>query len=319
MRTRRMPRIASIAAVLSLVAACSSGATTVDPYQVLASATQATRSPVQVNVGASVKDGTATVTIDPAALGVVIDRDAGTAAIHVSLPAGSLGIDAATLSQLGVTGSTVDLDVLFDGQALYGRSPLFATVLTMLLGSSGDLPSGDLTGWLRFGTKDDLTSLGSMVGGPSAMPSFAVPSPGDAASMKSTLEAEGITFTYVATEKHDGVDAYHLTAAVDTTKLLSSPTLDSISQTQRDQATTALKDVTISGDVWVEKSSSHVIEVDVHVVGAKDATQTADFTVKLGTPDGSISTTAPGTYVDVPLKSIVSNLTKLIGQGLSGA
>jgi hypothetical protein len=63
---------------------------------------------------------------------------------------------------------------------------------------------------------------------------------------------------------------------------------------------------------------NHVVEVDGHVVATKDATQSATITIKLGSPDGTVPTTAPSTFVDVPVKTIVSNLMTLIGQGLTG-
>ena len=184
------------------------------------------------------------------------------------------------------------------------------------------MPSGDLTGWLRFGTKDDLAGLAALAGGTGgvgSLPSFAAPSIGDAPSLKTALEDAGVTLTVAGVEKHDGADAYHLKAAVDSTKLLQNKTFDSVSPTQLDQVTTALKDVTLSADVWVDKASNHLTEVDLHVVGTADSTQTADITVKLSDPDGSIATTGPTTFVDVPIKTIVGNLMTLIGQGLSGA
>lgn len=325
MRNRLAPFLALLFIFATVAAACgNSSSTTTDPYQVVSSSTKASWNPVQINVGVAVKDGATTVTVDPSALGLVIDSTAKTAAVHVSLPTGSLGLDAATLSQLGVTGSTLDLDVVYDGQALYGRSPLFASLVTLFFAQSGDLPKGDLTGWLRFGTKDDLAGLAGLAGGSGSLPSFAVPSfaaPsfGDAASVKSALESAGVSLTIAGTEKHDGADAYHLKAAIDATKLLQNKALDSLSRTQLDQVTTGLQAVTLSADLWVDKASNHLTEFDLHVAGTKDTKQTADITVKLAKPDGTVLTTGPATFVDVPIKTIVGNLMTLLGQGLTGA
>lgn len=318
-RTRLAPLSALLLVLAAAAAACSSGATTTDPYQVASTAMKTTWSPVQVNVGFEAKDGATTVSIDPSAFAFVADKTAGTGALHVSVPVGSLGIDTKTLTQLGVTGSTIDLDVVYDGKALYGKSPLFATALTMILQPSGDLPSGDLTGWLRFGTKEDFAGLGALAGASGDVPSFAIPSAGDAAGLKTALQEAGVTLTLAGTEKHDGADAYHLKATVDGTKLLASKMFDSVSRAQIDQMTAALKEVTLSADVWVDKASNHVVEVDGHVVATRDSSQTATITIKLGNPDGSVSNAAPSSFVDVPIKTIVKNVMSLIGQGLTGA
>ncbi|MBI3745520.1 MAG: hypothetical protein HY264_03170 [Chloroflexi bacterium] len=318
MRTRLAPLVALALAFAAIATACGSGSTTSDPYQIASSSMKATWSPVQVNVGFEAKDGATSISIAPSALAFVADKAAGTGAVHVSIPIGSLGIPAATLAQVGITGSTFDLDVVYDGQALYAKSPIFATVLTMLLTSSGDLPTGDLAGWLRIGTKEDLAALGSLAGGSGALPSFAAPSAGDASALKTALQDAGITLTLIGTERRDGADAYHLKAAIDGTKLLASKMFDSVSRTQIDQMTTAMKDITLSADIWVDKVSSHVVEIDGHVAATKDATRTATVTVKLGNPDGSVSTAAPSSFVEVPLKSIITNVMSLIGQGLTG-
>ena len=320
MRHRLAPFIAILLVLSAIVAACgSSASSSSDPYKIASDARQALLNPVQVNVGFEVKDGATTVTVDPSAFGFVVDKDAKTGAVHVSVPTGSLGMGAKDLADLGITGSTLDFDVVYDGQALYAKSPVLAKVLTLVLQSSGDLPSGDLTGWLRLGTKEDLAGLMDAVVGGGSVPSFAAPSPGDAAGLKSALTDAGISLTLAGTEKHDGADAYHLTVAIDGTKLLANKVFDSVSRAQLDDMTNALKEVTLSGDIWIEVASNRVVELDGHIVAVKDATQAANITIKVGSPDGTVPTTAPSTFVDVPVRSIVTNLMTLIGQGLTGA
>ena len=318
MRHRLAPFIALLLAFAAVVAACGSSSTSSDPYKILSDASKASWNPVQVNVGLDVKDGSTTVTIDPSAFGFVADKSAWTGALHLSVSTAALGIDAKTLAQLGITGSTLDLDVVYDGLALYGKSPLFATVLAMILQPSGDLPSGDLTGWLRIGTKEDLAGLLGSAAGSGSMPSFAAPSPGDPVALKTALEGAGVTLTSSGTEQRNGAEAYHLKVAIDGIKLLANKAFDSVSRAQVDQVTAALKDVTLSGDIWIDKASSHIVEVDAHVAATKDSTQTATVTVKIGSPDGTVSTAAPSSFVDVPIKTIVTNLMTLIGQGLTG-
>ena len=126
-----------------------------------------------------------------------------------------------------------------------------------------------------------------------SVPSFSVPPVGDPGSLKTSLQDAGIMLTSAGTETRDGADAYHLKVAIDGTKLLSNKMFDSVSRAQLDQMTTALKEITLSGDLWVDKASNHLVEVDVHIVGTKDATQTATLTIKLGSPDGTVPTSAP--------------------------
>ncbi len=316
-RHRLAPFIALLLVLSALLAACSSAATTTDPYQIVTGSMKATWSPVQVNVGFDAKDGATSVSIDPSAFGFVVDKDAGTGALHVSVPIGALGLDASMLGGFGITGSTLDVDVLYDGQALYGRSPVFAKLLTMIL-QPGDLPTGDLSGWLRLGTKEDLAGLAGGAAAGGEVPSFAIPSAGDAGGLKAALENAGVTLSGGSVEKHDGADAYHLKVAIDGTKLLANKAFDAISRAQTDQMTTALQAVTLSGDLWIDKASSHIVEFDGHVVATKDATQAANLTVKFGSPDGTIPTTAPSTFVAIPIKTIVGNVMTLIGQGLTG-
>ena len=316
-RHRLAPFIALLLVLSALLAACSSAATTTDPYQIVTGSMKATWSPVQVNVGFDAKDGATSVSIDPSAFGFVVDKDAGTGALHVSVPIGALGLPASTLGGFGITGSTLDVDVLYDGQALYGRSPVFAKLLTMILQPT-DLPAGDLTGWLRLGTKEDLAGLAGSAGAGGDVPSFAIPSAGDAVSLKAALENAGITLSGGTVEKHDGADAYHLKVAIDGTKLLANKAFDAISRTQTQEMTAALAAVTLSGDLWIDKASNHLVEFDGHVVATKDASQAANLTVKFGSPDGTIPTTAPSTFVEIPIKTIVGHVMTLIGQGLTG-
>ena len=317
-RLRLAPVLVLLVAFVTIVAACGGATTTSDPYQVLSSSMKAPIDPVQVNIGFDFKDGATTVAIDPSALAFVANKAAGTAAVHVSIPAAALGANAGALAQFGITGSTIDLDVVYDGTAVYGRSPLFATLLTMILQPSGDMPSGDLTGWLQIVTAEDLKGLAGTAGGSGDVPSFAVPSAGDGPALKTALEDAGITLKLAGTEQRSGADAYHITVAIDSTKLLGNKVFDSVSRAQLDQMTTALKAVTLSGDLWVDKASSHVVEVDVHAVSTADSKQSGNITVTIGSPDGSVSTDAPTSFVVVPFKSIITNVMSLIGRGITG-
>ena len=40
--------------------------------------------------------------------------------------------------------------------------------------------------------------------------------------------------------------------------------------------------------------------------------------MKIGSPDGTVSAAAPSTFVEVPIKSIITNVMSMVGQGLTG-
>jgi hypothetical protein len=315
-RNRLAPFLAFLLAAAAIVAACG-GSSGTDPYELLSKASKATRDPVQINVGFALKDGSTTISIEPSAVALVVNSGAGTGALHVAVPASVSGLDADALAQLGLTGDTVDFDLLYDGEALYTKSPLMATVITRMLAQSGELPPGDLTDWLRLGTKADLEALAAMAGG-GAMPSFAPPSAGDAATLKKTLEDAGVTVTFVATESHDGTDAHHLTVALDYEKFFASSYFDSVSPDQVADVGTALKDLTLSIDLWVDKASNNLNEITVHGVSTSHSSQSADLIVKFGDPDGSVSLEAPAAFVDIPFNTLLGGLLQLFGPGLTG-
>ncbi len=299
------------AAVALIAAGCSSSASTQDPYEIVHRAMDASWQQVQVDFGASVKSSGTTVTLDPGTLRLVADTTAGKGLFHLSLPTAALGADASSLSQLGVTGPTLDFDALYDGQALYAKSPVLKLAVMSLMAGSSDMPSGDLTGWLRLATKSDLESLGA-----AASP---IPSPSaslDTATIKTDLNDNGLTLTFVGTEKRNGADADHISVAVDVTKLLASPVFNSMQQGQVNQLRDAAKNATISADLWTDHSSNRLSEVDVHIVSTDANAGSADLTVTLQAPASGTSFDAPTSFVDVPAKTLFGNALKMIGQSM---
>ena len=92
--------IATLALAGGSLAGCS-GAGTSDPYELALQSTKADWSPIQINVGLNATSSGKTVTLDPASIAIVIDKDAGQGAFHLSLPAAGLDIPPAALAQLG--------------------------------------------------------------------------------------------------------------------------------------------------------------------------------------------------------------------------
>jgi hypothetical protein len=319
--TNRLTRAASALAVAAFMfASCGGGAPAADPYELVATSMKAVRDPVQVNVGFAAKDGATTITVDPSAIALVIDGAGKKGAFHMALPASGLGANPLMLRQLGIGGDTIDFDVIYDGQTLYGKSPLFAEMLGALLPPTQQLPKGDLRGWLNFGTNEDFEALaGSLGGGPVVASSAGPMASVDAVTLKAGFESAGVTLTGAPAEQRNGVDANHIKVALDPTKFLASPVFDSAgTRAQLDQMRTVFAELTMSADVWLDKASSRLIEMDLHLVGVKDTAQTADVTVTFRDPDGSVSLSGPSAAVKIPLDGVLSTLLKMVGRGANG-
>jgi len=311
---RRLLALITAAVVVLLVAGCGNNAGTSDPYQLVLQTRDAKQDQVQIDFGASVKSAGTTVTLDPGAIRIVLDTAAGKGSFHMSLPAAALNVPQAQLAQLGITGNTIDADVLYDGQALYAKSPVLGTLL-QLFGAQGGvvLPSGDLTGWLKLLTKADLDTLGA---GAAAGPTQA-PGPADAAALKKELDDAGVTLTLAGTETKNGVSASHIKAAIDVTKFLNSPIVPSSAQSQVDKLRDAAKNATVSADMWVDNGSKHLVELDIHIVGTGSDAGQADLTIGFSTPS-SPNFDAPASSVEIPTMQIVGQLIQMFGASLGG-
>jgi hypothetical protein len=308
-----MRRLTALAIAALVLAACGGGPTVTDPYQIIDKSGSASYDVVQVNVGFSATDAGQTITVDPKSIQLIADHTTGKAELKINLPLAQLGADAAALAGLGITGDTLDLDVVFDGQALYARGAVLTTVLTMLMAQSGLTP-GDLSGWLRLGTKDEFDAFAGALG-PGALPSMAPLASHDASTIKQALEGAGITLTYVGAEKRADKDTAHLSVAVDVTKLSSSTAFDQVPSSESDTVKNALQEVAISADVWVDSSSYRLVEVDVHVT-PNDGSGKADLTILVSQPSDTSGLVAPSPYTEVPLSQLVTQLLQTFGQGL---
>src|SRR6185312_13709414 len=139
----------ALVALVAVLAGCTGAPAASDPYQVVYDA-NGKWDTVQVNVGLSVQGGARPLTLDPSAVKFVVDSNAGKALVHLSLPLAQLQVDAATLGQLGITGDTLDLDILWSGDALYAKAPALKNAVQLLLMQAGQTVTGDLGGWLRL-------------------------------------------------------------------------------------------------------------------------------------------------------------------------
>jgi uncharacterized glyoxalase superfamily protein PhnB len=309
----RLVQLATLVAVAVLAAGCGGIASAADPYEVLSASTKAAWNPIQVNVGLTVTVNGTTISLDPSDMAFVLDTTAGKGAVHISLPAAGLGLPAGALDSLGIDGDSLDFDVVYAGDALYARSALLKPSLTLILGPTGKLPAGDLTGWLKLGTAEELAALAALSGGMAATPS-AVPSL-SGQLVKQEFEAVGISLTSAGTEKRNGVDAHHITVAIDTAKMLANPSFAAGAGPEFNQVAATLNAVTLSGDLWVDQATSRIIEGGIHVVSTANTAQVGDVKVTVRDPDGSVSLDAPTSSVEVPLGTLMSEAMKLLGRG----
>ena len=317
---RRLGFLAATGAGLALVVAACGGtgatptpAAPADAYSVVTKAVQAPMDKVKVDVGIKTT-GTSPITIDPKSIEVVVDTKAGKGSFHLSLPKAALGSDA---SALPITGDTIDLDVLFDGQAVYAKSPLAATFLPLLLSQSGQQVPGDLTGWIKLGTAEELGGLlGGLTAGSSAKPSMPAMASLSPDEIKQKLEDAGVTLTYVGAENRNGVDSDHMTVTVDPTKFAASDVAKQVPAGQLGQLKDLAGQGTVSGDLWFNRSDGRINEADINVTDKGGSTTT--LTVLVSDP-GNVSFDAPTGAVEVPITPLIQALMSLGGGLIPGA
>lgn len=304
---RRFSALA-VAALVLTVAACQGAPAATDPYQVMYDA-HGTWDAVQINIGASVQGGKTPFSIDQSGLKVVVDSTKTRILVHASLPIKQFNIDAKTLTQLGITGDNLDIDVLYDNDALYAKAPALKSTVQLLVLQAGETIDGDLGGWLKLGTKSEFEALAGLAGGsvtPSAVPMATAAS---AADLKAKLEGAGITLTLVGSEQHAGVDANHVALAIDWAKLSQSDYLKTFGTSQLQSFLTQAEGSTVTGDFWVDRTAKRVVGLDIHATDKNG--QKLDMTITAKVPDAGTSFDAPANAVRVPLMGIV---TKMVGQ-----
>ena len=315
-RGRRLRRGVALAALpLALVVAACGSATpsappATDAYQVTSKVFDAPMDRVKVNVGVTTT-GSEAVEIKPDAIQVIVDTKAGKGSLHLSLPSKALGSQGASLGALG-GGDTIDIDALFDGQGLYVKSPLAATLLPLLATQGVQVPAGDLSGWLKLGTAEELGGFMGMVGGAESSAN-----PGDLKDLspeelKSKLEEAGVTVTVVGREQRNGVDSDHLLLNIDLKKLEASDLAKQLPADQLGALGGAASDGTLSADVWLDAANGRPNEIALH---AADGSDKAEIQVLISDP-GDVSLDAPAEFVEVPLAPLLMPLLQNFGGAL---
>ena len=265
---------------------------------------------VKVNVGVKTTGGDSDITIDPKAIEVVADTKAGKGTFHLSLPKAALGTNA---NMLPVAGETIDVDVLFDGNGVYVKSPLAATLLPMLLMQSGQQIPGDLSGWIKLGTAEELGGLlGGLAGVPGASADPSMPGMSDITpeELKRQLEDAGITVAVVGTESRNGVDSDHVTITVDPTKLAASDIAKEIPGGQLGQIQDLAGDGTLSGDLWFDRATGRINEAQINVADKNG--ESATITILVSDP-GSVAIEAPADATELPIGPLLETLMQTFG------
>jgi hypothetical protein len=315
-RGARLRRGLALAALpLTLVVAACGAATpsapaATDAYQVTSKVFDAPLDRVKVNVGVTTT-GSEAIEIKPDAIQLIVDTKAGKGSVHLSLPSKALGSEGASLGALG-GGDTIDLDAVFDGQGLYVKSPLAATVLPLLAMQGVQVPTGDLTGWLKLGTAEELGGLMGAIGDAKASAD-----PGDLKNLspedlKKQLEDAGVTVTVVGREQRNGVDSDHLLLNVDLKKLEASDLGKQVPSDQLGALGGAAANGTLTADVWLDAANGRPNEIALH---AADGSDKAEIQVLISDP-GDVSLDAPASFLEIPVAPLLAPLMQSFGGAL---
>ena len=326
---RKSTLAAALVAVALAAVGCSSATATPTPppdaQAVMAAASKASYpSRVEITVGGSYTTGAATISLPDNMVTVDLDTSAGKGSVHLAVPASLLG---GALAGLGVTGDTLTVDLLYDGAALYAKSPALPALVSQLsvLAPGSSMPPLTADTWAKLideaTMKQLMASAGSAVG--SAVPSLPA-APSAAADMQTTLDQIGATLTLGPQTTGPGGPANDVKVTVDPAKLqaflaahpqqlptgqipgLSSlPSLDQLSS--------------LSADVLVDAATSRVEQVTLTAgMTQNGSTSSAAIKVGIGEAPSSVTFATPSGAVDLPLMQIlgpvVSNM--LGGSGL---
>jgi hypothetical protein len=316
-----MGRLRSVLVAAALgIAACGPGQT--DPYSLLDHAWTAGWDRVQLQLGVTVdvqnQGGDVmplpnNITVDPGAITAIVDTHTGQWRLTLAIPGNALGFP----TLLGVGAQAVNAEILFDGTSLFAKSDL----LPMLLqpGTGGPpLVDGDLTGWVRLGSTDELgpfldpANPGAMLPIAAALPGLGaglpLPSPGSPATLRQFFEDFGVVAEFKGTEARNGRDAHHVEAGLDIAKLARSDRLAALTGWGRDQLqglTETARQVAVSSDWWFDKETGRVVEIELNLRTVQAPLTHVGATLLLSVPAMADPFTAPATFTEVPLKDLL--------------
>ena len=318
----RFRRALLAATVLALaLAGCGLGENH-DPYELLDRARSAGWDRVQVQLGFTLDVPNAEggvmavpghVQIDPSAVNAIVDTRTGQWHLTVSIPQGAAGVNPLLVNLFGPGAASFEAEVLFDGAHVFAKSPLLQGFLQSVpLGSHSPI-EGDLAGWLRLGSGDDLQSL-SGAGNPFGMLLFgaglpelgalALPTPGDPGGLRQFVEDFGVVTEYKGAEQRNGREAHHVAAGLDFEKLARSQRFAALAGLGRDQlqgVADSARQVAIGSDLWFDKETGRLVGFQLNVQSLQGETTKAIVVLNLMEPPAGDPFEAPATFTDVPL------------------
>ena len=327
MRRRAFAAAAIVAAAIA-VSGCSAAASPTPPpdaTSILTSAGKATYpTKLEMTFGGSVTSGSTTTNLPDKLLVIDVDTAAGAGAVHLAVPTALLGSDAAPqLAALGVTGDTLSLDVLFDGKALYAKSPLLPALMSQLslLGGASDLPTLSADTWAML--LDEATLKEIMSSASTAVESAAPSTSISPDAMKAQLDQAGVTLTVGAQTTGAGGPANDVKLSIDPAKLKAymEAHSDQFPSGTAQQLASLDTLTSLSADALVDVATSRIEQVSV--TGAATASGSAvSFTFKMSIADAPAGTSfsAPSGAVDVPIVKILGPLLSgMFSGGLPGS
>ena len=329
--------IGLLIALIAALAFAGCGAGNPDPYAVIDQARTATYDRFQVNLGFTLDVDVPSdpafpnggglpiaVNIAPETVMVAADIPAKRFHVRIAIPAGALGQSIGGGLGLGGPGQALDFEALSDGSDVYIKSSFLPMALQG--GINGAPIEGDLTGWVQVAGVDELMALGALAGGAPeemfglpAIPDLPLPSPGDAASLRTLLTDLGTTIEYVGTENVNGTEQVHLKGGVNLVSLVQSQRFLNLTGMPPDQVQSiaALEGtIGIATEIWVNKSNGRLATLRIDGTSTNEPAVNLTLTVQLAEPGPEITFAAPSTFTELDLAQLIGN--PLGGIGVEG-
>jgi hypothetical protein len=273
------------------------------------------------------------VHLDPGAITAIVDTKTGQWRLAVAISMDAMGINPNLLGG-ALPFQSIDLEAIYDGSAVYAKSPLLPMWLEPMASGLGSPITGDLTGWVKLGTASDLEPFAGGEGSLLAtillgrgLPDLGtlplpLPTPGNAESLRGFFEDLGVVTEYKGTEQRSGVDAYHVAAGLDIAKLAGSSRLATLLGVGREQLqglTETARQVALSAELWFDKDSGRLVGLLLSGQTLQGSTIKASLVLNLTEPAEADPFAAPATFSDVALKELIGSGRNNQGGGFSEA
>ena len=327
MRHRAFAASALVAAAI-VIAGCSPAASPTPPPDAATLMTAASKASyptkLEITFGGSFTNAGTSTNLPDKLLTIDVDTVAGAGVVHLAVPTSLFPSNVAPqLAQLGVTGDTLSVDVLFDGKALYAKSPMLPALMSQLslLGGATDLPTLTADTWAML--VDEATMKQIMSSATTAVASAAPAASASTTDMKTQLDQAGITLTLGAQTTGAGGPANDIKVAIDPVKLkaYAQANADKLPSTAGSQLSNLDNLTSLSADILVDVATSRVEQVSVSAAGKQNGADMG-FAFKIGIAEAPAGTSfsAPAGAVNVPIVQMLTPfLSGILSGGLPGA